>query len=149
MQKKVIKLDEIIVAGIAIRTNNKTASKDIQKLWDEFYSNNIVSKIKDKKPNSFIYGVYDDYESDLNGNYTLTAGVEISRKDIKNNNCVIIKKGKYILFENKGNLPEVVVQTWRYIWDYFQKNKDAKRKYSSDFEVYESDKNIKIYISIK
>ena len=67
---------------------------------------------------------------------------------MKNYNCTKIKKGKYILFENQGTLPQVVTSTWEEIHNYFKSRKDIKRKYSSDFEVYEEDKNIKIYISI-
>ena len=144
-----LNIDEKIIAGICINTNNKKASIDISKLWNEFFSSNIVSKIKNKKPDSFIYGVYSDYQSDLNGNYNITAGVEIPKSEIKNNNIVKIKKGKYLLFENKGTLPDIVIQTWKTIWSYFEEHKDIKRDYTSDFEVYESDKNIKIYISIK
>ena len=148
MKNSVVNINEKIITGICIRTNNKKANEDIKKLWNEFYSNNIISKIKNKNPNSFIYGVYNEYEDDYNSNYTLSAGIEISRKDMKNNNCTKIKKGKYILFENQGTLPQVVTSTWEEIHKYFKSRKDIKRKYSSDFEVYEEDKNIKIYISI-
>ena len=149
MQVTRVTLNEKIIAGIAIRTNNEKAKDDISKLWNEFFSNNIVSKINDRKEDSFIYGIYDEYESDMNGNYNVTAGVEISRKNIKNNNVTKIKKGKYLLFEEEGTLPDVIIQTWQYIWNYFKEHKDIKRKYSSDFEVYENDKGIKIYIGIK
>jgi predicted transcriptional regulator YdeE len=144
-----VTLNEKIISGICINTNNKKASNDITKLWNEFYTNNITKQIQDKKSDSFIYGVYSDYESDLHGNYTVTAGVEINRSAIKRNNTIIIKKGKYILFENIGQLPEIVIQTWKEIWTYFEEHKDIKRKYTSDFESYEDDKNIKIYIAIK
>jgi len=144
-----VNVDEKIIAGICIRTNNKKAKTDITKLWDEFYTNDIVNKITNRLKDSFIYGVYSDYKSDFNDDYTLTAGLEISRKDIKKHNTIIIKKGKYLLFENKGSLPNVVIDTWVYIWKYFEENKDIKRKYSSDFEVYKNNKDIQIYIAIK
>jgi len=144
-----VNLTEKIVAGICINTNNTKAPETITKLWNEFYSNNIISKIENKKNDSFIYGVYSDYDSDMNGNYTITAGVEINRKDIKKYNPVVIKKGKYILFEQDGKLPKVVADTWIQIWKYFEEHKDIKRRYQSDFEVYENDNNIKIYIGIK
>ena len=144
-----VNLTEKIVAGICINTNNTKAHETITKLWNEFYNNNIISKIEHKKNDSLIYGVYSDYDSDINGNYTITSGVEINRKDIKKYNPVVIKKGKYILFEQDGKLPKVVADTWIQIWKYFEEYKDIKRRYQSDFEVYENDNNIKIYIGIK
>ena len=144
-----VNITEKIIAGIAINTNNEKAKETIPKLWSEFYNNKIVSKIKDRKSDSFIYGVYSDYESDMNGNYTLTAGIEINRKDMKKYNPVVIKKGKYILFEQEGQLPQVIADTWVKIWEYFEEHKDIKRRYLSDFEVFEDDKGIKIYIGVK
>jgi len=144
-----VNITDKIIAGICINTNNKKAKETIPKLWNEFYTNKIVSKIEHKKSDSFIYGVYNEYESDMNGNYTLTAGVEINRKDIKKYNTVLIKKGKYILFEQEGALPNIISDTWFKIWDYFDEHKDIKRRYLSDFEVYENDKGIKIYIGVK
>ena len=144
-----VNITEKIIAGICINTNNKKAKDSISKLWNEFFSNNIVSKIEHKKSDSFIYGLYSDYESDMNGNYTVTAGVEINRKDMKKYNTVLIKKGKYILFEQEGQMPDIIVDTWIKIWAYFEEHKDIKRKYISDFELYEGDKGIKIYIGVK
>ena len=144
-----VNITDKIIAGICINTNNKNASTIIPKLWDEFYKNKIPTKIEHKKDNSFVYGVYSDYDSDMNGNYTLTAGVEINRKDIKKYNPVIIKKGKYILFEQEGEISKIVADTWIKVWEYFEENKDIKRRYQSDFEVYENDNSIKIYIGIK
>ena len=144
-----VNITDKIITGICINTNNKNAQNTIPKLWNEFFTNNIVSKIEHKKSDSFIYGVYSDYESDMNGNYTVTAGVEINRKDIKKYNSILIKKGKYILFEQEGLTPDIIRNTWIKIWEYFEENKDIKRRYLSDFEVYEGDKGIKIYIGIK
>ena len=144
-----VNLTEKTIVGICINTNNSNASKTIPLLWDEFFNNKIVSKIEHKKPDSLIYSVYSDYESDQNGNYTVTIGVEINRKDIKKYNPVIIKKGKYILFEKNGKLPDIVSDMWNDIWKYFKENKDLKRRYQSDFEVYENKNNLKIYIGIK
>jgi len=144
-----VNLTEKTIVGICINTNNSKASTTIPLLWNEFFNNKIVSKIEHKKPDSLIYSVYSDYESDQNGNYTVTIGVEINRKDIKKYNPVIIKKGKYILFEKNGKLPDIVSDMWNDIWEYFKENKDLKRRYQSDFEVYENENNLKIYIGIK
>ena len=144
-----VNMTDKIIAGICINTNNNEAKETISKLWNEFFDNKIVSKIKDKKSDSFIYGVYSDYESDMNGNYTVTAGIEINRKDMKKYNTILIKKGKYILFEEKGNMPEIIGKTWIKIWEYFAEHQDIKRRYQSDFEMYEGDKGIKIYIGVK
>lgn len=143
-----VNLTEKIVAGICVNTNNEKASNLIPKLWDEFYKNNIIDKITHKKDSNLIYGVYSDYDLDNTGTYTITTGVEINRKDIKKYNPVIIKKGKYLLFQNNEK-DSTIVDFWDKIYKYFQDNNDIKRRYLSDFEVYENGNNLKIYVGIK
>ena len=40
--------------------------------------------------NGHVYGLYSDYETDVNGNYTLTLGVEVNNDDIQAN--LVVKR---------------------------------------------------------
>ena len=61
-----------------------------------------------------------------------------------------IASGDYLVFEAKGEMPQVVIEAWGNVWNYFS-SEDAKhtRAYTSDFEVYKSDSEVAIYIAIK
>ena len=65
------------IVGISVRTNNAAEMEpekaQIPKLWDNFYSGVLNTKVRGFP----IYGLYTNYESDVNGEYTLLAGVEV------------------------------------------------------------------------
>lgn len=138
-----------MISGISITTNNKNEMNEkiakIAGLWDEYESKNVYSATHDKANNSSMYGVYSNYESDLNGDYDVTVGVEVT----KSKKAIVIEDEKYLVFKKEGELPQVVVDTWEEIWDYFENNDEYKRKYSIDFEHYTKEDEIEIYISIE
>ncbi|WP_217582248.1 GyrI-like domain-containing protein, partial [Lysinibacillus sp. GbtcB16] len=57
--------------------NERTAQANIPQIWHIFYEQNIVDQLS-KLDNQSVYGVYSDYETDVNGNYSITLGVEAS-----------------------------------------------------------------------
>lgn len=136
------------VSGLKTRTNNKiemnSETSKIAKLWDNFYSNDILSK---KKDSDNIFGVYFNYESDMNGDFDVLAGIN-SDVDIKYEN-IAIQSGEYLVFKNKGEMPKIVIDTWIDIWNYFNSNLKIQRAYKTDFEKYLNSSEIEIYIGIK
>jgi predicted transcriptional regulator YdeE len=145
---------DISIAGVSVRTINRdefnpeTAKLGV--LWEKFRTQNILSKIPEVVPNSPVYGVYSDYESDATGYYTVTAGVEIKSTLQLGTNFtqVTIPEGQYLLFSGKGSMPEVVVNVWRQVWDYFSKDSPYKRRFKGDFELYTSADEVAIYIGV-
>ena len=60
-----------------------------------------------------------------------------------------MQDGEYLLFEKSGDMPKSTVELWESIREFFDKNTEFKRAFLSDFEVYESEKRVRIYIGIK
>lgn len=144
-------IESKIIRGISTRTTNlKETNPDegrIPGLWQRFDANVQVNY----KGGARVYGVYFDYESDATGEFTVLTGTDqenctssVSLEEVK------IEKGKYLVFHGAGSMPEIVIQTWGAIWNYFARdNCEYKRKYTTDFEKYLSESEIEIYIAIE
>lgn len=130
------------VAGIRMRTTNAAemnrATARLPGLWGRFYQDGLAGKIPSARPGSPVYGVYSDYESDANGAYTLTAGVEIDPHAANAGAFarVAIVTGRYLMFEGRGDMPAAVIDTWTRIWKFFGAPGAPTRAYTTDFEVY-------------
>ena len=146
---KVSRVKNLMLSGISITTNNKNEQDEekakIPGLWDDYVENRIETKTHDKANNSFMFGVYSDYESDLNGDYKVTLAVEVT----KPKKAMIIEDQRYLVFDKKGELPDIVIETWKEIWDYFENNSEYERAYAVDFEKYSKREEVEIFISIK
>lgn len=58
-----------------------------------------------------------------------------------------IQSGKYLVFEQSGEIHKIVLELWNEIWNFFESS-DIKRAYTTDFEKYISHDRVEIYISI-
>ena len=153
MKPEIVDIKERNILGITARTNNTNEQSPVtgklKALWGGFFENGLMSKIPNQKENSPMFGVYSSYESDFNGDYTVTVGMEISSHDIASEyKEVKIEGGKYLLFRAKGEMPQVVIDTWKKVWEYFPTS-NIERKYSTDFELYKSEDEVEIYIAVK
>ena len=142
------------IIGISTRTTNKDnkAQQDLVQLWGKFYSENIFEKIPNKLSNE-ILTIYTDYKSDFTEDYTTIIGIPVSTLAEIPNGLVgrEFQAENFQKFTAKGEIPNAVVNSWIDIW---QRDKELKRKYSYDFEVY-GDKSqngenseVDIYIAI-
>jgi len=147
---KVSYVKKLMLLGISTRTNNANEKNEetqkIVSLWEKYDVDNIYSKTFNKSNNTSLYGVYSNYESDVNGDYDVTVAVEVTKTKDK---PIIIENKKYLVFKKDGELPEVCSELWEEIWDYFEKNSEYERAYTVDFEKYSKEDQIEIYISIK
>ncbi|MCJ8327625.1 MAG: GyrI-like domain-containing protein [Campylobacterales bacterium] len=145
---KTHRIKKIMFAGISAQTNNKNeldeTTAEIPVLWDDYVEKNINGKTLNKSKDSYLYGVYSSYESDVNGDFTVTIAQEVT----KNKNAIVVENQKYLVFKKEGELPEIVAELWAEIWEYFEKNNEYTRSYTVDFEKYLKEKVIEIYISI-
>ena len=146
---KIKQIKKMIISGIKVTTNNENENTEgkekIAQLWEDYTQNNTYTKTLNKVKDISMYGVYSNYVSDHNGDYDVTVGVEVT----KAKNPIIIENERYLVFSKKGELPEIIYDTWQEIWDYFENNDEYKRKYSIDFEKYSVEEEIEIYISIE
>lgn len=129
------------IYGLKTRTNNADEMSGLGKianLWKEFL-NSSDSDINE------IYGVYYDYASDLNGEYSLLAGAKSHSSEICEK--VEIKSARYAVFNSSSKSTNAAIELWSEIWKFFE-NSEIKRAYKTDFEKYLNGE-LEIYISIK
>ncbi|MDH5218134.1 MAG: GyrI-like domain-containing protein [Gammaproteobacteria bacterium] len=148
---KIIQLDEKQIKGISIRTNNarelNPETSSIGQLYQNFDKNVPV----DYKNGARVYGVYYNYDSDHSGDYSVLAGVDKITEPAKVSlEKVSLVPGNYLVFEAKGEVPQVVIDTWTRVWDYFSSDTaQHERAYTTDFEYYKNADEIEIHIAIK
>ena len=152
-EPKVVDVDNFMVAGINVRTINRDEfnpqTAKLGDLWRSFWSDSLAEKTPNKRADSPIYGVYSHYDSDANGYYTVTAGVAVSAQPNQPElSTIAVVSGTYLVFSNKGQMPDIVVKTWKQIWAYFAEHPMHMRRFNTDFEVYLGPEEIAIYIGV-
>lgn len=149
---KIVEVHEKQIFGISVRTTNanemNSETAKIGKTWQKFnreVSVNYQTGVK-------VYGVYYDYESDVDGEFNVLVGIENPNDSLEQ---VTILKGKYLVFEGKVTSSDdnariqAVIDTWGEVWSYFNsENPEYKRAYKTDFEHYKDQTYINIYISV-
>lgn len=145
LQPTLKQIDSFTVTGLSVRTQNSDEfnqeTAKLPKLWQQFYSSTSTS-------NTTIFGVYSDYESDANSSYTVTVGIAQNNPNT-DLNAVKINAGKYLIFQGKGAMPQTVIETWGRAWDYFTAESPYQRCFMSDFEAYNNNDELSIYIGVK
>jgi predicted transcriptional regulator YdeE len=146
---KLIKIDGFTVRGLAVRTINtdefNLSTAKLPVLWEQFASNNELRQDQ----NAYVYGVYSDYESNADGAYTVTAGIKSDLLSAASTlHSISILSGDYLVFEQKGEMPHAVIEAWKSVWQYFESNKEIRRRFQTDFELYTSANEIMLYIGI-
>lgn len=137
-------VESFIVTGFSVKTQNKdefneTTAK-LPGLWQQFYTSELVI-------NDNIFGVYSSYDSDANGPYTVTVGVESTYAQTQLSS-VTIQAGSYLVFQGTGPMPAAVIETWQRVWAFFETNTEHRRKFISDFEAYSGPEQVAIYIGL-
>ncbi|MBL0612079.1 GyrI-like domain-containing protein [Aeromonas jandaei] len=151
MKPKAEHIKGFCVAGLRVRTKNldelNSESAKIPGLWTRFYSEKVTEQISTRLPDTPIFGVYSGYETDSAGFYNLTVGVSVdkSNSDFEN---IFIEAGEYLVFEARGAMPDAMIQTWSYIWSYFDQHSEICRNFLTDFEEYRGPEEAHIYIGI-
>jgi len=141
MKSVTTNLPEFYVHGLQIRTTNAkemSAAGKIPALWNQFYAEQVPSKILEKLEDS-IYAVYSDYQSDVNGEYSLTIGLKVRPGGfpLPGLKMVRISAQNYMKYTTEvGAMPTIVVDGWKHIWNQMQTSQ-LQRKYAADFEVYD------------
>lgn len=151
MNYEIVHLKEKTVAGLKIRTSNNDPNmvREIGGLWQRFFENSIYQSIPNKQNDKTI-GLYTNYESDVNGAYDMMVCCEIlNHSDLPiGMHTQTIHSGKYAKFIVQGDVQKAISEFWNKLW-----SMDLDRKYSCDFEEYQSGCDMKkaevyIYISL-
>jgi predicted transcriptional regulator YdeE len=158
MEPAIVSLKEKQVIGIGCRTSNSleaVGEGQIPKLWGEFYGRQAGRSIPNKET-EYILGVYTDYESDVNGMYTMIIGSEVHGRDNmppKFMHAVLPASAYAVFTSERGHVAEVVPKAWAAAWEWFGQS-GIERAYTGDFELYdEKSANpekavVQIYVSI-
>lgn len=146
----VVYIDARPLLGLSTRTNNRAEmsadSAKIGSLWQAFFESSQLTAML----NSPMYGVYYDYESDMNGEFAVLVGKAIDAPVEANHfTSLDLEAGKYLKFTGQGDMPQCVIDLWGQVWGYFSANDcPHQRRYQTDFEVYLSATEVEIYIGI-
>ena len=111
----------------------------------------MIKQVKvDYKGGERVYAIYYDYESDASSDFSVMSGFDGELKESDNLQILKIQAGNYLVFTAKGEIPQIIIETWREIWKYFS-SEDCKHKrtYSTDFEFYKSQDEVEICISVE
>jgi predicted transcriptional regulator YdeE len=155
MHPKHAQVDEIKVIGIGVRTfNNNEANPTtakIPRLWDRFFAEDIGSKVPNRVNLGALLAVYTNYDSDYMGEYDLVVSAEVSSLDEipEGTEGLSLPPSEYLIFAAQGKMPDVVVQTWDWIWRYFSQPTEYQRAYTADFELYKGENAVDIYIAVQ
>lgn len=143
---KKVELTSKTILGIKSRTNNRDEmnpkTQKIAPLWEQFYTE-IMPNFKEK---TSLFGVYYNYESDVDGMFDVLVG---SEEGFEGMVPVTLDEGKYLKFQVKGEMPQAIIEAWTQVWAYFDDPSiDERRAYGTDFEHYISMNEAEIYIGV-
>jgi predicted transcriptional regulator YdeE len=150
---KVVQQTERVINGFAVRTNNRAEmdpnTGKIGPLWQQLFTDSGLSPMglspMDSQPK---YGVYFEYQSDMDGDFTVLAGIEGSLDKASQN--VTLAAGSYLVFSASGTMPQPVIDAWGEIWRYFSaEDCPYKRCYQTDYEIYVSPNQVDVYIGVQ
>lgn len=156
MQPERTSLGELKLVGTPVRTTNEAEmNPDIAKIpanWQRFWQEDLSAQIPNAVEPNVVYGSYSDYETDHTGEFIQVVGVQVSSLDEIPDGMVAvhIPAQDYLVFPARGEMPQIIGETWGAIWEYFSENKAVERAYSADFEKYRPDgSGADIFIAIK
>jgi predicted transcriptional regulator YdeE len=159
MRSESIQTDVRHFIGITARTTNKAEANGtakIGRLWQQFFQDDIINTIP-RRVSPVIYAVYYDYASDINGEYTVLIGCEVSRIDATPAGmaAATIPASHYTVFTSEqGAIQQIVPDMWRNIWFNWMPEHGHRRTYTGDFEEYGADAadpnnaRVKIHIAV-
>ncbi|KAB2887827.1 MAG: GyrI-like domain-containing protein [Burkholderiaceae bacterium] len=154
MNPSAVQVSAFSVAGIAVRTRNGDEMVPerarIGALWDQFFSESWARRLPGPGADGRLYGVYSAYESDQHGAFDVTAGVSaaVQAEPPVGTACVEVEPGDYLVFTGEGPMPQMVIDAWGDVWRYFEANPGVRRRFGTDFELYEGPESVAIHIGV-
>lgn len=137
-------MDAFKLVGITVRTNNQNeANPDTAKISPivmKYFHNQMADQIKDKAKPGVTICAYTEYESDHTGEYTYFIGEIVSSFDNVPEGFVAldVPKQKYAKFTTgPDSMPSILINAWTNIWKMTDSDFGGKRRYHTDFEVYD------------
>ncbi|PKG74847.1 AraC family transcriptional regulator [Shewanella sp. Choline-02u-19] len=135
------------LVGLITRTSNlaeqHVSTQKIGPLWQRYFT----ERMQTHSNTQLMYGVYYDYQSDMEGEFSVLAGTTATQDQICD---LTLIAGEYLKFSAQGEMPQCVVNLWGEVWRYFASEKcEYQRSYLTDYEMYLDNNGVEIYIGIK
>jgi predicted transcriptional regulator YdeE len=146
MQKIKTRLPEIKLVGLTVRTNNRTElefnspNAKIFPCVQRYFQQQLAEKIPHRIHPGTTICAYTEYESDYTGDYTYFIGEQVSQFEdsLEGFETHIIPSQTYAKFTTgPAPMPNVLREAWEEIWQMKAENLGGKRRYHTDFEVYD------------
>ncbi len=143
--------EPFLVTGLPTRTKNadeqNPLTAKIGPLWQQFFTSGLFQPSLNAPR---VVGVYDQYESDWNGAFDLTAGIKAGSSALLGMKTVQVQAGTYLVFTSKGAMPQAVIAGWMQVWQHFSApRRDVERLYVTDFEEYLAPDEVAICIGVR
>lgn len=141
-QESVVK-PAIKLMGISVRTSyTQELDKMKGKIFpcvQRYFHEALFEKIPHRKNPGTTFCVYTDYESDYRGAYTYFIGEEVESFEANAMfERLTIPKQHYAKFTaGPAPMPDVVVDSWKEIWEMTPSELGGERNYHADFEIYD------------
>ncbi|MFO1257269.1 MAG: GyrI-like domain-containing protein [Gammaproteobacteria bacterium] len=144
MNQSFLTVPEKNLVGIRVRTNNRLEvnpeTGKILNTLQQYFEQKLFESIQHRLKPGTTFCCYTDYESDHTGDYTYFVGEEVGSFDNQPTNLdrLIIPAQSYSLFTtNPAPMPDVIRNAWFSIWKMNDSDFGGKRKYHTDFEIYD------------
>lgn len=144
MNKENTQVDNILIAGLTVRTNNQLEmnpeTSKIGGLVYQYMTSNTADSLQHRTQPGKTFAVYTDYASDASGDYTYVIGEAVSSAEGQDASITTtqIPSGQYEKFTTaQGPIPEVVGNAWQQIWQMNAADLGGQRRFDADFEVYD------------
>lgn len=145
MKNEKVQFPQITLAGISVRTNNKTELNPeiskIKNVANYYWKNQVAKQLIARLSPGITYAVYTDYASNECGDYTYFIGEKVeplALQDKLNFNKLIIPTGLYQKFTTEpGKIPDIILSAWKDIWTMSPEILGGERNFTADFEVYD------------
>jgi predicted transcriptional regulator YdeE len=149
------------VVGITTRTTNQaelSGESRIAKLWERFMSERIMEKIPNAVTPGLVIGLYTDYESDDDGEYTVLLGTQVKTAERLPDGLESreVKPATYaVIPSDTGKIPTIVIGAWKKVWGMTDSELGGRRAFTADFEWYDersrnpNEAQLELFISIR
>jgi predicted transcriptional regulator YdeE len=124
------------VAGVAARTSNERERDPSTAVLPDLWARFAASPAPSSGPVRPVYGVYTEYDSDVDGDYTALIGRE-GAPTRPAERMVTLPAGSYLVFTSAGEMPAAVIAGWQEVWAYFERPDAPARAYTADFEYHD------------
>jgi predicted transcriptional regulator YdeE len=144
MEHSIIKLDEIQLMGLKVRTSHEEEQDEYNgkmfPLIKRYFHDKVFDMIPERSKPGVNYCIFTDRESRDKGAFTYFVGEAVSSLDEipEGLETLTIPAQKYAKITSaSGSFPEVRTDTWKAINEMSIDRLGGDRSYHTDFEVYD------------